>query len=72
MKCTINGCTYPTFTKNTWIGDSGAICHITNNDSSMYDIVCINETISGVSGEVQAMKIGKIQALIKQVDGTST
>ena len=72
MICTINGRTYPTFTKNTWIRDSGAMCHFTNNNSSMYDVVHIAETISGVSGEVQATKIGKIQALIKQVDGTST
>ena len=30
------------FTKNTWIRDLGASCHITNNDTGFYDITDIN------------------------------
>ena len=33
MMCTINGNTFFSFTKNTWIGDLGASCHITNDDT---------------------------------------
>ena len=28
---------------NTWIGDSGTLCHLTNNDAGLYDIISINE-----------------------------
>ena len=30
MMCTIDGDNFYLFTKNTWIGDSSALCHITN------------------------------------------
>lgn len=71
LVCTINGRTYPSFTKNTWIGDSGASCHITNNDSKMYDVKNIDETVSGVSGGIQATKIGKVNVQVKQVNGAT-
>ena len=38
MICTIDGETLVLFTKNTRIGDSGASCHITNNDTGLYDV----------------------------------
>ena len=30
------------FTRNTWIGHSGALCHITNDDTGLYDITDID------------------------------
>ena len=43
MMCTINGDMFCSFTKNTWIGDSGASCHITNYDIGMCGITNIDE-----------------------------
>ena len=60
MMCTIDGDTFYSFMRNTWIGDSGVCCHITNNDTHMYDITNINETIHGISGIMPAMKKGKL------------
>ena len=48
MMCTIDGDTFYLFTKNTWIGDSGASCHIINNDSSMFDVIDIDESIKAL------------------------
>jgi len=45
LKCTIQGNTYPSFTESTWYGDSGASCHITNDDTDMYHVEEINELI---------------------------
>ena len=39
-----------TFTKNTWIGDLGTSCHITNDVSGLYDITNINKSCQGTSG----------------------
>ena len=58
------------FTKNTWIGDSGASCHITNNNSGLYDITKIDEFIQGSSGIMSAMKKGKLQVKVHQILGT--
>ena len=33
------------YTKITWIGDLGISCHITNNDTGLYDITNINKLI---------------------------
>ena len=45
MMCTINGDTFFSFTKNMWIGDSSEAC--TNDDTSLFDIININELIQG-------------------------
>ena len=45
--CTIHGETFQLFTKNTWIDDSGNSCHITNNDTGLYDITSINKFVNG-------------------------
>ena len=42
-----------TVTKNTWIGDSGAFCHITKNNWGFYDIININESAQENSGSIQ-------------------
>ena len=47
--------------KNTSIGDSGASCHITNDDNGMYDIIDINEPIQGSSGIIPATKKNKLR-----------
>ena len=36
MMGNIDGETFYYFTKNTWIGDSGTFCHITNNNSGLF------------------------------------
>ncbi len=56
--CTIDGCQYHRFNKNTWIGDTGTSCFITTNDTNVYDVTKINEQI--ISGNVTATKMGKI------------
>ena len=42
MLCTIDEETFHLFTKNTWIGDSGASCYITNNETGLYNITVIS------------------------------
>ena len=69
MMCTIDGNTFFSFMKNTWIGDLGASCHITNNDDGMYDIININKSIQGSSGIMLATKKGKLQVIELQFNG---
>ena len=45
MMSTIDGDTFYSFTKNNWIKDSGASCHITNDNTGLYDITNINDMI---------------------------
>ena len=45
--CTIDVDTFYSFTKNIWIGDSHASCHITYDDTSKYVITNIDESIHG-------------------------
>ena len=40
--CTIDRETLHLFKKNIWIGDSGASCHTTNDNTSLFDIIEIN------------------------------
>ena len=70
MMCTINGDMFYSFTKNTWIRDLGASCHITNNQKSIFDITDINELIQGRSSIIPAMNKGKLYVIVQQVDGT--
>ena len=70
MMCTIDDDTFFSFTKNTWIGDSGVSCHITNNNTGLYDITNIDESIQGSSGIMPATKMGKLQVKVLQVNGT--
>ena len=59
MMCTIDGDSFYSFGKNTWIGDSIASCNITNNDSGMFNIIQINMSIQGSSSIMLDMKKGK-------------
>ena len=58
------------FTKNTWIRDSGASCHITNNDTGLYDVTNVDESIQGSSCIIPVIKKRKLQVKVCQVDGT--
>ena len=64
MMCTINGDTFFSFTKNTWIGDFSASSHITNDDTN------IKKLIQGSSSTMPATKKGKLLVNVQQVDGT--
>ena len=56
MMCTIDGETFHTFTKNTWIGNSGTSCHITHNDNGHFKVTEIHELIQGSLGSLPAIK----------------
>ena len=70
MMCNIDGDTFFLFTKNTWIGDSGALCHIMNNDTGLFEIINISKLIQRSSGIMPAMKKGKLYVNVQQVNGT--
>ena len=59
MMSTIDGDTFCLFTKNTSIGDFGALCDIMNNDTNLFNIIDINQLIQGSSGIMPATK-GKL------------
>ena len=69
MMCPIDRNTFHSFMKNTWIGDSDASCHITNDESGMYDVIDINKSIQGSSGIMPATKKGKLHITVCQVNG---
>ena len=60
---------YFLFKKNTWIRDSGTSCHITNNDTGLYDIININKSVQGSSSIMPAMKKDKLLVIVLQVNG---
>ena len=66
----IDGDTFFLFMKNTWIGDSGVLCHITNNDIGLFDVINIKELIKGSSIIMPATKKDKLHVNEWQVDGT--
>ena len=67
----IDGVEYPSFTDNTWIGDTGSSCHIVHDDTGLYDITPISEVVGGIGGQsIRATKMGRLNVVIKQADGT--
>jgi len=57
----------------TWIADSGATSHMTNDDKGMYDWKEICQPVKvGNGDEVTAKKIGKLDVVVHNGDGTST
>ena len=48
--CMIDGETFSSFTKNMWIRDLVASCHITNYDINLYIVTNINKLVQGTSG----------------------
>ena len=57
MVCNIDGETFYFFTKNTLIGNSGTSCHITNDDTGLFDMTKISESIQGSSSSMPAGKL---------------
>lgn len=51
--------TFFAFSKNLWISNTRASCHITNNDDSMLDVKVINEMVHGCLGQKEATMLGK-------------
>ena len=61
-----------TLTKNTWIGDTGASCHMTNLADGMFETTDIKEQVEVVnSTKMNATKIGKCRGVIEQKDGNN-
>ena len=57
------------FTKNTWIGDTGATLHMVNSDRGMTNVKIINERIKMGNGKfTTATKQGMLPCIIKQAD----
>ena len=56
MMCTIYRQSFYTFTKNAWIGNLVASCHITKNNAGFYDVTDINELVEGSSDSISATK----------------
>ena len=56
MMSNIDGETFYSFIKNSWIGDSGVSCHITNNDNSLFSMTKISDSIQRSSCIMLAMK----------------
>ena len=57
-------------TINTWIADSGASCHMVNDDSDMFNCHSTNENIMIGSGKkLKVTKIGSVRRVVRQKDG---
>ena len=66
--CTIDGEMFHSFTKNTWIGNSGASCHITNDDTGLYNVTNIKKLLKGSLGNMSiAKKASYAQKYIKSM-----
>ena len=51
------------FTKDTWVGDTGATSHMTNSDKGLIDVQMINEQIRVGNGKFMiATKKGRLPA----------
>ena len=71
--CVIDVVQYASFTNKTWIGDSGASCHLDNDGSGMYDVEDINDIIGMTDGKstVRATKKGRKGFVVEQLDDTT-
>ena len=53
--------------RNTYLADTGASSHMTNDDTNMYDCKKVNIPVKGANGEtMRCTKIGKKPCIIKQ------
>jgi len=53
------------FTRNTWIAVTSATCHVTNDDSGMYEVTERREKVRLGDGRViYATKVGKLQVAV--------
>ena len=70
MLCTIDGETFHSFMKNMLISDSGVLCHIANNNTTLYNIANINELVQGSLDNMSITMKGKLHVKVHQVDVT--
>ena len=70
MLCTIDGDIFYLFTKNTWHGDSKVSCHITYNDTHLFNDIDIDKSIQESFGNMPAIKKRKLCIIMQQVDRT--
>jgi hypothetical protein len=55
------------FTRDTWLADSGASCHMGNSDEGMFDITSIDEPITLGNGKsLRATKVGKLRRMVRK------
>ena len=60
-----------TFTKNTWIGDTGASCHMTNLADCMFETTDINKQVKvGNRTKMTATNMVKWRSIIEHTDST--
>ena len=52
-------------------GDTVSSSHLTDDDTDMYDMVFINDEVSGIGGDVYTTKKGKKRYRFKYEDGGS-
>ena len=59
-------------TSKTYIGDTGASCHITNSDEGMFNVKKVNDSVKIGSGKsLRCTKIGSKRMRMDFKDGTS-
>ncbi len=51
---TINGSKYLAFEADTYIGDTAAMCHLTNNCDCIEEVAEVDAKIGGIGGSVRA------------------
>ena len=56
------------FMKNAWIIDFGTPCDIINDDTDLYDVNKMNESVQGSSGSMSATKKGKLHMEVNQAE----
>ena len=56
----------------TWLCNSGATCHLTNDSTGVYDVIEINETAIIDDGHgLEITKKGKLDMKVGQIDGST-
>ena len=68
MMSMIDGETFFTFTKNTWIGDFYTSSHIFHDGSGLYDAIDINQSVQSSLRSMFVTKKCKLCIKLKQVD----
>ena len=62
---------YKKLKENTWLCDSSATCHLTDDSTGVYDIIKINETaIIGDGNGLRIIKKGKLNMKVGQNHGS--
>jgi hypothetical protein len=58
--------------KHLWLGDSGASCHMTNDDTGMFDCCYMDSYLTLGNGQrIYSGKIGKKKVTVVHVDGST-